>query len=355
MKTVASDEHLKLSSKIKALHSKLRHKTKKLGAKRAWQEHIQAKSQLQSYAQAMKELAVNHWESNEQKLQSSDSNKSKFQQRNRIAWTRNFCHDYFTNAETIDRIRQRELRILDELKIDCTEINRQISSANFPVEAIELLDVGSCYNPFKIYNEFRVTAIDIAPATDEVYECDFLNVAVGESTEITQILDAPTQSVRQFGRSSFHVIVFSLLLEYLPTSEQRLKCCEKAYELLRNEGLLCIITPDSKHLNVNARLMKTWRYALAQLGFGRIKIEKLEHITCMVFRKCFDPEIARRWARMHKESYMEYIMEIPQDFTDTTSSGDEHAEKEATEADTSLVEPSEIEAKSHDDSVESKT
>lgn len=337
MKTVASDEHLKLSSEIKALHAKLRHKTKKLGAKRAWQEHIQAKAQLQSYAQAMKALAINHWEANEQKHQADEHKKSKFQQRNRITWTRNFCHDYFTNIDTISRIRQRELRILDELEIDCNQINRQISMAIFPVENIKLLDVGSCYNPFKSFTEFQVTAIDIAPATDEVYECDFLNVALGNSTEIAQCPDGQTQSIQQFGRNSYHVIVFSLLLEYLPSSEQRLKCCERAYELLQNEGLLCIITPDSKHLNINAKLMKTWRYALAQLGFGRIKIDKLEHITCMVFRKCFDPEISRRWARMHKESYMEYKMEIPQDFTDANTSSDDNAEKEANSIDTNTL------------------
>lgn len=339
MKTVASDEHLKLSSKIKALHSNLRHKTKKLGAKRAWQEHIQAKSQLQSYAEAMKELAVNHWESNEQKSQVNVGNKSKNQQRNRIKWTRNFCHDYYTTAATIDKIRQRELRILDELKTDCTEIQRQISLANFPVDKIQLLDVGSCYNPFKQFNEFQVTAIDIAPATDEVYECDFLNVPIGESMEIS------AQSIQQLGRCNYHVIVFSLLLEYLPTSKQRLKCCEKAYELLQSEGLLCIITPDSKHLNVNAKLMKTWRFALAQMGFGRIKIEKLEHITCMVFRKCFDPEISRRWARMHKESYMEYKIEIPQDFTDNASSSDENVDKDTNPVESSSIESSEVDVK----------
>lgn len=324
MKTVASDEHLKLSNEIKALHSKLRHKTKKLGAKRAWQEHIAAKLQLQNYAQAMKELAVNHWEPNELKLHGAETNRSKFQQRNRIAWTRNFCRHYFQNAETIRQIRERELRILNELKVDCTEIQRQLSMASFPTDKpIQLLDVGSCYNPFKLFDEFHVTAIDIAPASDDVYECDFLHVPLGKSMEIAEYHTQNGQShtqIQQLRRNDYHVIVFSLLLEYLPTSEQRLKCCEKAYDLLQNEGILCIITPDSKHLNVNAKLMKTWRYALAQLGFGRIKIEKLEHITCMVFRKCVNAETAKRWARIHKESYMEYKMEIPQDFTDAASS-----------------------------------
>lgn len=315
MKTAASAEHLKLSSEIKALHATLRQRTKKIGAKRAWQEHLQAKSRLQSYAVAMKELAIHHWEVNNRK-QNDTENAAKLQQRSRILWTVNYCRDYFMSNELITKIRQRELRILDELKIDCTQINEAISSRPFPVEKIDLLDVGSCYNPFKPYADFQVLAIDIAPAIDDVFECDFLNVELTDRTVTQSNTDAKTNSISTLQAIGYDVIVFSLLLEYLPTSEQRLMCCEKAYKLLRNEGLLCIITPDSKHPGINAKLMKTWRYALAQLGFGRIKIDKLEHITCMVFRKCLDAEVSRRWARMHKEEYMEYKLEIPQDSND---------------------------------------
>lgn len=318
MKTAASEDHLRLSSEIKALHSTLRHKTKKLGAKRAWQEHLQAKAKLQSYAKAMKELAVNHWEVNDRKQEEVNS---KAQQRSRIAWTVNYCREYFLSEELITKIRQRELRLLDELKIDCTEINRLIAARQVPVDKIKLLDVGSCYNPFKPFPEFDVTAVDIAPAIEDVIECDFLNVELGDCTEVSNS-DGKSQTISKLGAESYDVVVFSLLLEYLPTSEQRLKCCEKAGKLLRDEGILCIITPDSKHLGVNAKLMKTWRYALAQLGLGRIKIEKLEHITCMVFRKCLDPEISLRWSRLHKEPYMEYRMEIPQDFNDNEDKDD---------------------------------
>lgn len=319
MKTAASAEHLKLSSEIKSLHSKLRHKTKKLGAKQAWKEHLQAKERLKSYAKAMQELAINHWEANNQKHELT--NPTKFQQRSRIAWTVNFCRDYFLRSDLINKIRQRELRILDELKVDCTEINRIISETQFPKEKITLLDVGSCYNPFKPFAEFDVTAIDIAPAMKDVIECDFLNVEVCDSAPPT--LPDNVSAITKIPANTYDVIVFSLLLEYLPTSEQRLKCCEKACKLLTNEGILCIITPDSKHLGVNARLMKTWRYALAQLGLGRIKIEKLEHITCMVFRKCIEPEISRRWGRMHKEPYMDYKIEIPQDFNEENDGDDD--------------------------------
>lgn len=330
MKTTASEEHLKLSSEIKSLHSTLRQNTRKLGAKRAWHEHLQAKSKLQSYAHAMKELAVNHWDASDQK---QAANSSKFQERSRITWTVNYCREYFLKSDLINKIRQRELRILDELKIDCTEINRMISKWQVPVEKVKLLDVGSCYNPFKPFDEFEVTAVDIAPAIEDVFECDFLNVALGDSAVMTSE-DKQPRNITQLEIKSFDVIVFSLLLEYLPTSEQRLACCEKAGKLLRDEGLLCIITPDSKHLGANAKLMKTWRYALAQIGLSRIKIEKLEHITCMVFRKCLDPEICLRWSRMHKEPYMEYVMEIPQDFNaiqDEMDAGDKQDNKEKVE------------------------
>lgn len=317
---MASEEHLTLSTEIKSLHKILRDKTKKLGAKRAWQEHLQSKSKLSSYAKAMKELAIKHWETNDRKAESI-SNAKRFQQRNRISWTTNYCRDYFQKAAFISGLRQRELRILDELKIDCTEFNQMINLSNrFPVEKIKLLDVGSCYNPFGRFNEFNVIPIDIAPAVDDVYECDFLNVELTGTIDTEKTMNSTegaSKKITKLNVNSFDVVVFSLLLEYLPTSEQRIMCCEKAYQLLAAEGIFIIITPDSKHVGANAKIMKTWRYALALMGFGRIKYEKLEHITCMAFRKCFDAEVSRRWARIHKEPYMDYKIEIPQDFNDS--------------------------------------
>lgn len=304
---MASEEHLTLSTEIKSLHKTLRDRTKKLGVKRAWQEHLQSKTELNSYAKAMKTLAVNHWESNDRKAESLPAAK-RFQQRSRIIWSVSYCRDYFQSDKIITGLRQRELRILNELKINCSEWNQQTN--RFPLKVIKLLDVGSCYNPFGKFSEFDVTPIDIAPADDDVYECDFLNVEIRKTAEID------SKIITNLGEASFDVIVFSLLLEYLPTSEQRLKCCEKAYQLLAPEGIFIIITPDSKHVGANVKLMKTWRYALALMGFGRVKYEKLEHITCMVFRKCFDAEIGRRWARIHKEPYMDYKIEIPQDSND---------------------------------------
>ena len=37
------------------------------------------------------------------------------------------------------------------------------------------------------------------------------------------------------------------LLEYLPTASQRYECVRKSVQLLSEDGLLCIVTPDSSH------------------------------------------------------------------------------------------------------------
>lgn len=310
---MASEEHLTLSTEIKSLHRSLRENTKKLGVKRAWQEHLQSKNKLKSYANAMKDLAVKHWENNDRKAETIP-NAKRVHQRSRITWSVNYCREYFQTDKLILGLRQREFRIMDELGINYSEYTNEISTKRFPVLRIKLLDVGSCYNPFGKFDDFIVLPIDIAPAVDEVYECDFLNVDLIEDNEPPA--DNSLKMITKLKSSYFDVIVFSLLLEYLPTSEQRLKCCEKAYQLLAPEGIFIVITPDSKHVGANAKIMKTWRYALALMGFGRIKYEKLEHITCMVFRKCFDAEVSRRWARLHKEPYMDYKIEIPQDNND---------------------------------------
>ena len=110
----------------------------------------------------------------------------------------------------------------------------------------------------------------------------------------------------------FHVVIFCLLLEYLPSSAQRLKCCEKAYKVLKSQGILIIITPDSSHEMKNSKIIKNWRWTLSKLGFTRIKVEKLMNLTCMAFRKCIAKEVSQSWAEKHSEN-MKFEMLIPQD------------------------------------------
>ena len=141
-----------------------------------------------------------------------------------------------------------------------------------------------------------------------MFYCDFISVPIGKDERVED------GKIIQLKQSSFHVVLFSLLLEYMPSSEQRIKCCQQAYDCLLPEGILIIITPDSSNQHKNMKLLKNWRWLLAQMGFKRIKIEKLTNLSCLAFRKGIIKEISSMWANAHfDESYMEFKFEIPQD------------------------------------------
>lgn len=292
MKTMASQEQINLSTFIKSVHKDLRQSTKLLGAQLAWENHCRNKATLSKYSQNMMQLATDYWNKNHTNGKVMN---------NRIYWTQNICVDYFLNTNLM-HLREKEETIASKLNINVN--GYEILTP----EKIKLLDVGSCYSPFKSFNKFEVTAIDIAPANSDVYECDFLNVLLSSKFKHQK------QCLLEIPRDYFHVIVFSLFLEYLPTPAQRELCCQKAYNLLRREGLLIIITPDSKHVGANVKIMKSWRHLLAKMGFNRIKYEKLQHIHCMAFRKCLNSDIAKRWSFLHDTDDVFKEMSIPQDF-----------------------------------------
>ncbi|EFA00405.1 S-adenosylmethionine sensor upstream of mTORC1 [Tribolium castaneum] len=279
---MATSEHLQSANFVKSVHQKLRSDAKIMGAGNAWRRHCENGENLAKYASAMQNLATNHWEKTTNSRAVS-----------RVEWVHSFCLKYF--HEEIFKQRQREVEIATKLNLKVPDLVLGVKNQ------YELLDVGSCFNPFAKYQCFSVTPIDIAPATSDVLKCDFLNVDL-------------TSNQYNLQKNSFDVVVFSLLLEYLPSPDQRHTCCEKAYNLLRPEGILLIITPDSKHVGANAKIMKSWRFILAKMGFSRIKYEKLAYLHCMAFRKSIKSEIAQRWAllQIEKPFYEEIV--IPQDF-----------------------------------------
>ncbi|KAK0077353.1 hypothetical protein PV325_004054 [Microctonus aethiopoides] len=291
---MASDEHKQLATIIKETHSRLRNDCRIYGPKEAWNRHVARTDDLQKYAISMQELATAHWDNTNLK-----SNENTYC---RISWIKKQCYEYFMNGGK-EKFIEREIDIAKKNNIDLNENNSvwkiipALTNEYYDGDIgkrIKLIDVGSCYNPFGDDDNFDVTAVDLAPYSDRVLQCDFLNITIGSAT----IISNDSSTVLQLGRDSFDVCVFSLLLEYFPCPEQRYLCCEKAYNLLKNNGILFIITPDSKHVGANAKIMKSWRFVLAKLGFMRIHYEKLRHIHCICFRKCINKNVALRWTML---------------------------------------------------------
>ncbi|KAI4488768.1 hypothetical protein M0802_011278 [Mischocyttarus mexicanus] len=289
--------------------------------------HVSRNDVLQKYVMSMKDLATTHWKGN-----NMDSLSGTYC---RIEWIKSQCKEYFFKGgkekysirEFSIKGKMEELSVIDGInkKEETTLLTHEqnyyndkkwLSETEKTYQKISVLDVGSCYNPFEMENMFDVTAIDLVAVPPNVLQCDFLSVDIG----MEQIFSSDKKQILQLPKQSFDVVVFSLLLEYMPCPKQRYLCCSKAYNLLKNNGILFIISPDSKHIGANAKLIKSWRYSLSKLGFMRIKYEKLKHIHCLIFRKCIYKEVALRWANMQTLSEGDILCQsedkifIPQDF-----------------------------------------
>ncbi|KAL7738652.1 hypothetical protein ACLKA6_006942 [Drosophila palustris] len=301
---MATEEHQRLANIVKGCHDSLRQLTKLYGAERAWQEHTGPDNaeKLSEYADAMQQLA-GIWETN--------TNKTELQARSRIKWAIDYITKYFYTEGIYLQKRQREQRLLASYHELCESVD--CSYMDEPPDRLHVLDVGSCFNPFGNIPHLDVTAIDLCPAQGAlVLQADFLTVEVDATLPAPEICDQK-RKVNRLPANYYHCVIFSLLLEYMPSAEQRLLCCRKAYELLRPEGILVIITPDSQHVGKNASLMKNWRFALAKLGLLRVRFEKLPHITCMVFRRAISQELSQHWASVHREEGICEAIQIPQD------------------------------------------
>ncbi|MEQ2308133.1 25S rRNA (adenine2142-N1)-methyltransferase [Ameca splendens] len=194
------------------------------------------------------------------------------------------------------------------------QVHSAIPSSISLVGKIRLLDVGSCFNPFLKFDEFLTVGIDIVPAVESVYKCDFLNLQLQQPLQLAG--DAVEAFLRHLHNpidalpgQLFHVVVFSLLLSYFPSPYQRWICCKKAHELLDLHGLLLIITPDSSHQNRHALMMRSWRVAVESLGFKRYKYVKYSHMHLIAFRKVSVATTSDLVSRNYPE-----MLYIPQDF-----------------------------------------
>ncbi|KAG1696148.1 S-adenosylmethionine sensor upstream of mTORC1 [Nymphon striatum] len=282
-----NNKHIELSSVIKSVHEDLRKKFRSKDENVVWAEHKKDETARNRYAKAMHELATSFWKENNLTT--------------RIEWIYEFCKFYF-NEGRLEEIIKKENRNLSE------ETYTRISRSDMK---LKLLDVGSCYNPFLKYStEFDVLAVDLSPATKDVLQCDFLELQISNNLTSPQI----GNSVESLVSSSFDIIIFSLLLEYFPSTRQRYLCCKNASDLLKLNGLLFIITPDSKHQNHNSKMMKSWKEAMLNLNLVRVKYEKLTHLHCMAFRKVSTEVKEKVYLReKFNDEKLHELLYIPQD------------------------------------------
>ncbi|XP_059916317.1 S-adenosylmethionine sensor upstream of mTORC1 isoform X1 [Gadus macrocephalus] len=304
--TPCKREQEKLSGVVKNVHRKLRRKYKEVGDfEKIWREHCEDERTLSEYALAMKNLADHHW-------------ANKCEGEGRIEWCRRVCQEYFLDGG-MKRMLEK-----DEKNARLAAVQAAVSlsaqpSAPLPSSVphrgkMRLLDVGSCFNPFLEFDEFLTVGIDIVPAVESVYKCDFLNLQLQQPLELAgdaveaflRLLRSPIDALPA---QLFHVVVFSLLLSYFPSPYQRWICCKKAHELLALHGLLLIITPDSSHQNRHALMMRSWRVAVESLGFRRCKYVKFAHMHLLAFRKV---SLATS-SDLVSQNYPEMLY-IPQDF-----------------------------------------
>ncbi|XP_061898733.1 S-adenosylmethionine sensor upstream of mTORC1 [Entelurus aequoreus] len=301
-------EQEKLSGVVKNVHRKLRRKYREVGDfDKIWREHCKDEQTLSEYALAMKNLADNHWAVN-------------CEGQGRIDWCRSVCQEYFLDGGMKRMLEKDEKSASFSLSTGLTAASASaqppdaVLSPLTQVGKMRLLDVGSCFNPFMKFDEFLTVGIDIVPAVESVYKCDFLNLQLQRPLQLAG--DSVEAFLRQLHNpidalpaQLFHVVVFSLLLSYFPSPYQRWICCKKAHELLELHGLLLIITPDSSHQNRHALMMRSWRVAVESLGFKRYKYVKYSHMHLIAFRKVSLATTSDLVSRNYPE-----MLYIPQDF-----------------------------------------
>ena len=352
--------HHSLADYVKGVHAHLRQRVKDgVDADQVWTEHIKLEQEMRRrYASSMHRLATDHW-----------THSEGVEKNSRIEWIRLNVLAYFHGHGEVDASEMNDSGLFLAL---CKDIRRRMFDAGqlakdpdsgrpvmteadakaVSTEArrrwhrcvvgdqtstndrtrkqgvLSVLDVGSCFDPFAQFADFSTLAIDISPSTPSVVEMDFVAVPVidvnandGEENSVIASSSSPSPQNSSLSANSFHVVVFSLLLEYFPSPRHRWVCCLKANQTLKMDGVLVIVTPDSSHINKRAPQMKSWREALeTHLGFKRWKYEKLTHLHCMMYRKVTD-------IRLPVDDFSEHfpLLYIPQDHNNsgTTPVGNE--------------------------------
>ena len=135
---------------------------------KVWSELLEDEETLQSYSIAMHRLATSNWTT------------AAGGEASRISWCVETCHEYYGRGCGLQRQLLKDLRrhshgmptllTFDLLPIDEAGVSELVQGVAAGVWAV--LDVGSCFNPLVSYQEFAVTALDIAPADEVGGRCE---------------------------------------------------------------------------------------------------------------------------------------------------------------------------------------
>lgn len=90
--------------------------------------------------------------------------------------------------------------------------------------------------------------------------------------------------VESLPASSYDVVVFSLLLSYMPTSPLRFLACIQAHRALKRDGLLVMINTRTQG-GRQSNWEQLWIDAVESIGFQRVHRDLLQNLVGMSFRK----------------------------------------------------------------------
>lgn len=312
---------------VKGHHERLRLSARRLGAAGAWAANVEDAVALAAYAQAMQSLGEG-WARSGKGDDRVDWIVSII-----VAYYRGFSHteDHDAVPRPAKRTRQAAASrpavegasvgtplLVQQLLKDARRAYQQAHEATMPEDTaqaavaslsaahlpakerpLEVLDVGSCYNPVGKHPEascWTVTPVDLCPAADSgVLRCDFTRVHFGESTTVRQQDSEgsefggppPAAAIDLLGRCAFDAVVFCLLLSYLPCPRQRFTCVANAFRALRPQGLLVIVTTKTVGKK-DLKWLQQWHAAAASLGFKRVAQDVRAKLICLAYRRDSD-------------------------------------------------------------------
>lgn len=130
------------------------------GFREVWSKLLADDSSLRAYSHAMSTLATSHWG----------------EEASRISWCVQVCAEYFAPQGALQKLLLKDMRRKDHAMPTLVPLSLLPCKENGVIEVVgkwkertlTVLDVGSCYNPFLNYDQFQVTAIDIAPANEVI-------------------------------------------------------------------------------------------------------------------------------------------------------------------------------------------